>query len=62
MLAQFPAPLERGLRPAPPRRAPESGAAGFSGLGDSGAVACVVELDAHAAAVDSVRDRLPALS
>ncbi|MGV9885077.1 AMP-dependent synthetase/ligase [Streptomyces sp. NPDC003006] len=31
-------------------------------LGDSGAVACVVELDAHAAAVESVRDRLPALA
>ncbi|MFI6941073.1 AMP-dependent synthetase/ligase [Streptomyces sp. NPDC050418] len=30
-------------------------------LGDSGAVACFVELDAHAAAVASVRDRLPAL-
>ncbi|WP_030787050.1 AMP-dependent synthetase/ligase [Streptomyces sp. NRRL S-920] len=31
-------------------------------LGDSGAVACLVELDAHAAAVESVRDRLPALA
>ncbi|MFH8564532.1 AMP-dependent synthetase/ligase [Streptomyces sp. NPDC017988] len=31
-------------------------------LGDSGAVACVVELDAHAAAVESVRERLPALA
>ncbi|GGO58436.1 MULTISPECIES: AMP-dependent synthetase/ligase [Streptomyces] len=31
-------------------------------LGDSGAVACVVESDAHAAAVESVRDRLPALT
>ncbi|MFD4634340.1 AMP-dependent synthetase/ligase [Streptomyces sp. NPDC058284] len=31
-------------------------------LGDSGAVACVVELDAHAAAVESVHDRLPALA
>ncbi|MEV0114800.1 AMP-binding protein [Streptomyces sp. NPDC050844] len=30
-------------------------------LGDSGAVAIVVELDAHSAAVDSVRDRLPDL-
>ncbi|MEU4995229.1 AMP-dependent synthetase/ligase [Streptomyces sp. NPDC021622] len=30
-------------------------------LGDSGAVAVVVELDAHSAAVDSVRDRLPDL-
>ncbi|MDG4861687.1 AMP-dependent synthetase/ligase [Streptomyces sp. T-3] len=30
-------------------------------LGDSGAVACLVELDAHAAAVASVHDRLPAL-
>ncbi|WP_199548450.1 long-chain fatty acid--CoA ligase [Streptomyces sp. N35] len=30
-------------------------------LGDSGAVGCVVELDAHAEAVASVRDRLPAL-
>ncbi|THC53907.1 AMP-dependent synthetase/ligase [Streptomyces sp. A1499] len=30
-------------------------------LGDSGAVACVVELDAHAAAVESVREALPAL-
>src|SRR5690606_4256815 len=30
-------------------------------LSDSGATACVVELDAHAATVDSVRDRLPAL-
>ncbi|MEV0319701.1 AMP-dependent synthetase/ligase [Streptomyces sp. NPDC050658] len=30
-------------------------------LGDSGAVACVVESDAHTAAVDSVRDRLPDL-
>ena len=30
-------------------------------LGDSGATAVVVELDAHAAAVESVRDRLPAL-
>ncbi|WP_282794692.1 AMP-dependent synthetase/ligase [Streptomyces sp. CC224B] len=31
-------------------------------LGDSGAVACVVETEAHAAAVESVRDRLPALT
>ncbi|MEU4797409.1 AMP-dependent synthetase/ligase [Streptomyces sp. NPDC023327] len=31
-------------------------------LGDSGAVACVVELDAHAAAVESVRHGLPALA
>lgn len=31
-------------------------------LGDSGAVAIVVELDAHTAAVDSVRDRLPDLA
>ncbi|MEU7583372.1 AMP-dependent synthetase/ligase [Streptomyces sp. NPDC041068] len=31
-------------------------------LGDSGAVACVVELDTHAAAVESVRDRLPSLA
>ncbi|MGI5399561.1 AMP-dependent synthetase/ligase [Streptomyces sp. CA-135486] len=30
-------------------------------LGDSGAVAVIVESDAHAAAVDSVRDRLPVL-
>ncbi|WP_228985246.1 AMP-binding protein, partial [Streptomyces sp. DH12] len=30
-------------------------------LGDSGATACLVELDAHAATVESVRDRLPAL-
>ncbi|QES41167.1 long-chain fatty acid--CoA ligase [Streptomyces venezuelae] len=30
-------------------------------LGDSGAVACVVELDAHNAAVESVREALPAL-
>ncbi|MGW7055410.1 AMP-dependent synthetase/ligase [Streptomyces sp. NPDC054887] len=30
-------------------------------LGDSGAVAVVVESDAHAASVESVRDRLPAL-
>ncbi|MGP3988536.1 AMP-dependent synthetase/ligase [Streptomyces sp. 3N207] len=30
-------------------------------LGDSGAVACLVETDTHAAAVDSVRDRLPEL-
>ncbi|MFC8987269.1 AMP-dependent synthetase/ligase [Streptomyces sp. NPDC014603] len=30
-------------------------------LSDSGATACVVELDAHAAAVESVRDRLPEL-
>ncbi|NGO77854.1 long-chain fatty acid--CoA ligase [Streptomyces sp. YC504] len=30
-------------------------------LGDSGAVGCVVELDAHAEAVASVHDRLPAL-
>ncbi|MFF8282619.1 AMP-dependent synthetase/ligase [Streptomyces albus] len=30
-------------------------------LGDSGAVACLVETDDHAAAVDSVRDRLPGL-
>ncbi|MFG3255911.1 AMP-dependent synthetase/ligase [Streptomyces sp. NPDC048172] len=31
-------------------------------LGDSGAVACVVESDAHAEAVASVRDRLPGLA
>ncbi|MFE0177046.1 AMP-dependent synthetase/ligase [Streptomyces sp. NPDC059002] len=31
-------------------------------LGDSGAVACFVELDTHAAAVESVRDRLPSLT
>ncbi|MGW2231973.1 AMP-dependent synthetase/ligase [Streptomyces formicae] len=31
-------------------------------LGDSGAVACFVELDVHAAAVESVRDRLPSLA
>ncbi|MGH4027714.1 AMP-dependent synthetase/ligase [Actinomycetota bacterium Odt1-20B] len=31
-------------------------------LGDSGAVAIVVESEAHAAAVESVRDRLPALA
>ncbi len=31
-------------------------------LGDSGAVGCLVELDAHAEAVASVRDRLPALA
>ncbi|MEU6661489.1 AMP-dependent synthetase/ligase [Streptomyces sp. NPDC046821] len=31
-------------------------------LGDSGAVACVVESDAHAATVESVRDRLPGLA
>ncbi|GHC65684.1 AMP-dependent synthetase/ligase [Streptomyces flavofungini] len=31
-------------------------------LGDSGAVACVVETDGHAEAVESVRDRLPALA
>lgn len=31
-------------------------------LGDSGAVACVVETDGHAEAVESVRDRLPALT
>ncbi|EPH40525.1 AMP-dependent synthetase/ligase [Streptomyces aurantiacus] len=31
-------------------------------LGDSGAVACVVESDAHASAVESVRDRLPSLT
>ncbi|MFF9894271.1 AMP-dependent synthetase/ligase [Streptomyces longispororuber] len=31
-------------------------------LGDSGAVACVVETEAHAAAVESVRDRLPGLT
>ncbi|NED04032.1 AMP-binding protein, partial [Streptomyces sp. SID6648] len=30
-------------------------------LGDSGATACVVESAGHAAAVESVRDRLPAL-
>ncbi|MGI5351930.1 AMP-dependent synthetase/ligase [Streptomyces sp. CA-250714] len=30
-------------------------------LGDSGAVACLVETGSHAAAVDSVRDRLPEL-
>ncbi|MDF4250165.1 long-chain fatty acid--CoA ligase [Streptomyces sp. WMMB303] len=30
-------------------------------LGDSGAVACLVETEAHTAAVDSVRDRLPTL-
>ncbi|MDR3079999.1 MAG: AMP-binding protein, partial [Streptomyces sp.] len=30
-------------------------------LGDSGATACIVELDTHAATVESVRDRLPAL-
>ncbi|MBO8191290.1 long-chain fatty acid--CoA ligase [Streptomyces oryzae] len=30
-------------------------------LGDSGAVVCLVETEAHAAAVDSVRDRLPEL-
>ncbi|GAB3178475.1 AMP-dependent synthetase/ligase [Streptomyces incanus] len=30
-------------------------------LSDSGATACVVESDAHAATVESVRDRLPAL-
>jgi long-chain acyl-CoA synthetase len=30
-------------------------------LGDSGAVACLVETAAHSAAVESVRDRLPAL-
>ncbi|MFJ1650949.1 AMP-dependent synthetase/ligase [Streptomyces sp. NPDC088337] len=30
-------------------------------LGDSGATACVVELDQHAAAVESVRETLPAL-
>ncbi|WP_327392013.1 long-chain fatty acid--CoA ligase [Streptomyces sp. NBC_01186] len=30
-------------------------------LGDSGAVACVVETEDHAAAVESVRDRLPTL-
>ncbi|WP_055491885.1 long-chain fatty acid--CoA ligase [Streptomyces sp. TP-A0356] len=30
-------------------------------LGDSDATACIVELDSHAAAVESVRDRLPAL-
>ncbi|GAA1919772.1 AMP-dependent synthetase/ligase [Streptomyces durmitorensis] len=30
-------------------------------LGDSGAVAIIVELDAHSAAVDAVRDRLPDL-
>ncbi|MEU0774160.1 AMP-binding protein, partial [Streptomyces sp. NPDC006135] len=30
-------------------------------LGDSGATACVVETDAHATAVESVRDGLPAL-
>lgn len=28
-------------------------------LGDSGASACLVELDSHAATVESVRDRLP---
>lgn len=31
-------------------------------LGDSGAVACLVETDAHTKAVESVRDRLPALA
>ncbi|MEU5214417.1 AMP-dependent synthetase/ligase [Streptomyces sp. NPDC020742] len=31
-------------------------------LGDSGAVACLVESPAHEAAVESVRDRLPALA
>ncbi|MGH3325191.1 MAG: AMP-dependent synthetase/ligase [Streptomyces sp.] len=31
-------------------------------LGDSGAVACVVESETHAKSVDSVRDRLPALA
>ncbi|MFI6346999.1 AMP-dependent synthetase/ligase [Streptomyces sp. NPDC050560] len=31
-------------------------------LGDSGAVACVVELDAHAGVVASVRDEVPALA
>ncbi|POX40115.1 long-chain fatty acid--CoA ligase [Streptomyces sp. Ru73] len=31
-------------------------------LGDSGAVACLVETPAHEAAVESVRDRLPALA
>ncbi|MER7412140.1 MULTISPECIES: AMP-dependent synthetase/ligase [Streptomyces] len=31
-------------------------------LGDSGATACLVETAAHAAAVDSVRDRLPGLA
>lgn len=30
-------------------------------LGDSGATACIVESDQHAATVESVRDRLPAL-
>ena len=30
-------------------------------LGDSGATACIVELDTHAASVESVRDRLPEL-
>ncbi|AJE86125.1 MULTISPECIES: AMP-dependent synthetase/ligase [Streptomyces] len=30
-------------------------------LGDSGVVACLVELDVHAAAVESVRERLPEL-
>lgn len=30
-------------------------------LGDSGATACIVELDTHAACVESLRDRLPAL-
>ncbi|GAA0911261.1 AMP-dependent synthetase/ligase [Streptomyces thermoalcalitolerans] len=30
-------------------------------LGDSGATACIVELDGHAATVDSVREALPAL-
>ncbi|MFE7978021.1 AMP-dependent synthetase/ligase [Streptomyces shenzhenensis] len=30
-------------------------------LSDSGAIACIVEQDGHAAAVDAVRDRLPAL-
>ncbi|MGY0066810.1 AMP-dependent synthetase/ligase [Streptomyces sp. QTS137] len=30
-------------------------------LGDSGATACVVESDSHAATVDAVRDRLPTL-
>ncbi|MGK5643437.1 AMP-binding protein, partial [Streptomyces sp. URMC 126] len=31
-------------------------------LSDSGAVGCVVETGAHAAAVESVRDRLPQLA
>ncbi|MDI3403067.1 AMP-dependent synthetase/ligase [Streptomyces cavernicola] len=31
-------------------------------LGDSGAVACLVELDVHAKAVEAVRDRLPDLA